>query len=337
MPAAPRLALLEPDALGVLDTTARVVQAARLVELDWGAVARVATALATGPLAVPPWNDAYHWSDGGPRTANTTLLLDALNFCFWADPGQERWALRYDGVWLDGYWALAAALKRAIEVEQKPLWDAAFLAAITEESAGEIFQPPGASRGEIPLFEARVAHMREVGRVLLERFDGWFTNAIEHVRADAVALAQLVAAEFPSFNDVATYGGSEARFYKRAQILAGDLYGIFGGRGIGAIGGLQRLTAFADYKIPQLLRAEGILRYASELASAIDAREPLAAGGPAEVEVRAATIWGVELLRRELAARGVAARAFEIDWLLWTRAQDRAGMRPYHRVRTIYY
>lgn len=337
MTAAPRLTLVEPDALGVLSTTARIVEAARLVELDRDAIERVASTLATGPLVVPPWNVAYHWSEGGPRTANTTLLLDALNFCFWADPGQERWALRYGGVWLDGYWALAAALKRAIEVEQKPLWDAAFLAEVSDESAREIFQPPGASRGRIPLFEARVAHIREVGRVLLERFDGWFTNAIEHARADAVTLAQLVAAEFLSFNDVATYGGWEARFYKRAQILAGDLHGIFGGRGIGAIGGLQRLTAFADYKIPQLLREEGVLRYASELASAIDAREPLPAGSPAEVEIRAATIWGVELLRRELATRGISARPFEIDWLLWTRAQDRAGMRPYHRVRTIYY
>lgn len=337
MTAAPRLTLLEPDALGVLSTTARIVEAARLVELDWDAIERIANTLASGLLAVPPWNDAYHWSDGGPRTANTTLLLDALNFCFWADPGQERWALRYGGAWLGGYWALAAALKRAIEVEQKPLWDAAFLAAISEEAASEIFQPPGASRGQIPLFEARVAHMREVGRVLLERFDGWFGNAIEQARSEAVTVAQLLATEFPSFNDVATYGEWEARFYKRAQILAGDLYGIFGGRGIGAIGGLQRLTAFADYKIPQLLREEGVLRYASELASAIDAREPLAAGSPAEVEIRAATIWGVELLRRELASRGVAARPFEIDWLLWTLAQDRAGMRPYHRVRTVYY
>lgn len=337
MTAATRLRLLEPDALGVLSTTAPIVEAARLVELDYAAVERLATALAGSPLTVPPWNVAYHWSDGGPRTANTTLLLDALNFCFWADPGQERWALHYAGVWLDGYWALAAALKRAIEVEQKPLWDASFLAMISEGAASEIFQPVGASRGQIPLFEARVAHMREVGRVLLERFAGWFGNAIEHARADAVTLAQLVAAEFASFNDVASYAGREARFYKRAQILAGDLYGIFGGRGIGAIGGLQRLTAFADYKIPQLLREEGVLRYASELASAIDAREPLAPGSPAEVEIRAATIWGVELLRRALAGRGVTARAFEIDWLLWTRAQDRAGMRPYHRVRTAFY
>ena len=331
------LAWDHPDELGVLMTTAPVVATARAVRIGPAAVARAADALAGRALPVPAWNERYHWSDGGPRTANTTLLLDALNFCFWADPGEPRWTLEYRGERLDGYWALAAALKRAIEDEGLPLWDAAYLREIPDADAERIFHPTGRSVGRIPLYPARVANMREAGRVLTERYGGWFGNAVEAAGHRAPALARLLAAEFPSFDDVATYAGRGVRLYKRAQICASDLYGVFGGTRRGALADLDGLTAFADYKVPQILRAEGILAYAPDLAERIAALRPLPAGSPEEVEIRAATIWGVELLRRALAARGVAVRAFEVDWYLWTLAQDRRDMAPYHRTRTIYY
>jgi len=116
-----------------------------------------------------------------------------------------------------------------------------------------------------------------------------------------------------------------------------DLWGVFEGQGLGCFQDLDALTMFADYKVPQLLRAEGILAYTPELAAKIAAREPLPAESPEEVEIRAATVWGVELLRRALAERGVSARPFELDWLLWTLAQDRPNMEPYHRTRTVFY
>jgi hypothetical protein len=331
------LSLEAPDTLGVLETTAPVVAAARAVRIDPAAVAREAGELARRPLPVPEWDTRYQWTDRQGRTANVILLLDALNFCFWAPPGEPRWQIEYRGETLDGYWALAAALTRAIEEEDCPLWDADFLREIGEEDAECIFHPEGRSSGRIPLFKARLANMREVGRVLCRRYDGWFGAAIEAADRRAPALARLLAEHFPSFDDTAEYDGREVRLYKRAQICAADLYGAFGGERWGALRDLDRLTAFADYKVPQLLRAEGILTYAPDLAARIDAREPLEAGSPEEVEIRAATVWGVELLRRALAERGVAVRPFEIDWYLWTRAQERHDMAPYHRTLTCYY
>jgi hypothetical protein len=316
------LTLERPDPLGVLETTAPVVAAARSV--------RIAT-------APPAWDTHYQWADGAGRTANAVLLLDALNFCFWPDPGEPRWQIEYRGEWVGGYWALAAALKRALEEGGCPLWDADFLQDIGEEDADSLFHPEGRSTGRIPLFRARLANMREVGRVLCERYDGWFGAAIEATGHSAPALARRLAEEFPSFDDVAEYDGREVRLLKRAQICASDLYGAFGGRHWGALRDLDALTAFADYKVPQLLRAEGVLVYTPALAARIAAREPLPAGGPEEVEIRAATVWGVELLRRALAGRGVALRAFELDWALWSLAQGRVDMAPYHRTRTAFY
>jgi hypothetical protein len=126
-----------PDTLGVLATTAPVVAAARSVRIVPEALAAIAKEVAVraerGTLVVPPWDKHYHWHDDRGRAVNVTLLLDALNFSFWAEPGEGRWTLTYDGEALDGYWALAAALKRAIEVDGCPLWDADFLQQIGDE------------------------------------------------------------------------------------------------------------------------------------------------------------------------------------------------------------
>ncbi len=337
----PDLSLDRPDELGVLETTAPIVAQARAVWLAPDAIARVAEAIAAqgpdGRLAVPPWDKHYHWHDDRGRAVNVTLLLDALNFCFWADPGEVRWTLTYDGDVLDGYWALAAALKRAIKEDECPLWDADFLQNITDEDVEDIFHPAGQSAGRIPMFRTRVANMREVGRVLCEKYDGWFGAAIDAADGSAPALVRRVVEDFPSFDDAVRRDGREVRLYKRAQILAADLYGAFDGHHWGDLRDLDQLTAFADYKVPQILRAEGILGYAPDLAARIAARDPLHAESAEEIEIRAATVWGVELLRRALAARGVQARAFEIDWYLWTLAQDRADMEPYHRTRTVFY
>jgi hypothetical protein len=98
------------------------------------------------------------------------------------------------------------------------------------------------------------------------------------------------------------------------------------------------LTAFADYKLPQLLRYQGVMVYAPELAAQVDAYQEIAAGSAPEVEIRAATIWAVELIRRALAERNLIRSASELDYRLWSESQaPTPDMRPYHRTRTIYY
>ena len=50
-------------------------------------------------------------------------------------------------------------------------------------------------------------------------------------------------------------------FYKRAQILVGDLWGAFQGSGVGQFSDIEVLTTFADYRVPVVLRTEGALVY----------------------------------------------------------------------------
>ena len=336
MPDESLIVLPEHDRLGVLSATAPVVRAARLVRIVPAAIDALADRWAAQPWPEQVGLDALHFADGTPRTANWVLLLDALNFCFWGEPGQPRWQVEWRGQTLDGYVALAAALTHAV-AEGRPLWDAAYLANLQEAELRDILRPiPGGL--EIPLFAERFDNAREVGRVLLARYGGQFTNAIAAAGQSAPELALLLAREFPSFRDVARWQGHEVPFLKRAQICVADLHAAFHGRDWGALADLDELTAFADYKLPQLLRRAGALVYAAPLAARVDAYAPIAPGSEEEIEMRAATIWAVELLRRALAARGVERPASAIDYRLWEESQAKLpGELPYHRTRTIYY
>jgi hypothetical protein len=327
------------DPLRVLASTRPLAQDARSVRIVPEQLDATAELLAGQPVAPADWNAGPHpcGRDDAER-ANLVLALDALNFCFWSVPGASlpRWHVTYAGQAHNGYWALAAALRRATE-QGRPLADAEYLATLTEPEVAELLAgDPGTQ--EIPLLHARLQHLREVGRVLLARWDGAFLHAIAAAKGSAATLVQEVYGALTSFHDISLVNGHEARFLKRAQILVADLTGAFNGQGPGAFQDLHTLTAFADYKVPQVLRQFGVLEYAPELAARIARHELLPPNSPEELEIRAATIWGVELLRQALLAHGRDLPSCQLDWALWQAGQSLpASAEPYHRTLTVFY
>lgn len=327
----------EQDPLGILSSTLAVVEQGENVWINPHAIEQLSEQWLDqkdqkSTLAPPAWDTQYHFYDGTERTVNWLLLLDALNFCFWAEKGQTRWSIDYQGETLNGYWAEAAALKRAIE-EGIPLWDAEYLSTISEEAIAHIFR----GNDTIPLLAQRIAHAHEVGRVLLEHYNGQFSNAITQAKGSAIKLVELLVRDFPSFRDSTTYRQRSVKFLKRAQICVADLSSAFAGQQWGAFTDIEKLTIFADYKLPQVLRYYHVLEYRATLAQRIDNQELLTAGNEEEVEIRAATIWACELLRRAMQQRGRSLTAAEIDMRLWLMGQQSHEMQPYHRTRTIYY
>lgn len=229
-------ALPTPDAFGVLSSTRTVVEQGEYVWIDMEHVNALSKQWAQKIPAhmlndgqseseQPVWDDRYHFHDGTERTVNWLLVLDALNFCFWAEKNQPRWSIDYKGETLNGYWAEAAALTRAVE-EGLPLWDAQYLSTISTETVAHIFR----GTQTIPLLQRRVENAQEVGHVLLQMYDGQFVHAIEQAQGSAIRLVQQLIAHFPSFRDVATYHGREIRFFKRAQICVADLAAAFHGK-----------------------------------------------------------------------------------------------------------
>lgn len=327
------------DPLRVLESSRAVLELARHVAIDQPALEALADHLASLPEPVTDWSpDLHPVGRNAAEVANLVLVVDALNFCFWSAPGavRPRWSVTYEGETYNGYFALAAALRRAVE-QGAPLADADFLAGLSEAELAELLRGDYGCE-EIPLLHARLANLHEVGYALQAHWDGTLLNAVRHAGGSATRLVRAVVRAMPSFNDVAPYDRLYARFYKRAQILVADLHGAFAGEGPGVFRDLDGLTAFADYKVPQVLRLHGVLRYGDELSAALREYQLLPPGGVREVEIRAATVWSVEWLRQELAARGRNLAAFQIDWLLWRSGQHMpATAEPYHRTLTIYY
>lgn len=317
------------DPLGVLGSTRRVVDHARSVTIRESVLNDVARRLFD--LSAEPfiWRQPPHWWAAEEPTAMYVLVTDTLNFCFWGEP---RWRVRFAGEVYNGYWALAAALRLAIE-RGEPLLDASWQRDVTADQLAVALN----GEGPIPLLEARAMNLRELGTALTDRWGGSALNLVAEGQGSTTKLVELIVQHLSSYRDVATYAGEEVRFYKRAQILAGDLFGAFEGQGPGALTGLASLTAFADYKVPQVLRELDVLSYSTDLDHRIQQRIELAPGSPEEVEIRAATIWGVELLRQSFQRRGREIRALELDWLLWTLGQSMEFRHPYHLTRTIYY
>lgn len=283
--------------------------------------------------APPSWEHLCHFFDGGEETVRWIFTVDLLNHCFWPDPGEPVWTVFYRDVPCSGYWGLAASIKRALETGF-PVTDPLYLSRIGAKDLEEIF----AGQGRIPMFEDRLRNLREAGSIILGELGGDVLTLFRSASGSAVDLVRAVASFFPCFRDDVLYHGSRVYFWKRAQIFAWDVFAAFGGKNWGEFHDIGRLTAFADYKLPQVLREMGVISYSGELAARIDAGEYLPAGSEEEVEIRAMTVSAVEELKRGFERSGRELTSTRVDNWLWQLGQlDAFRKHPYHKCRTIYY
>ncbi len=319
-----------PDTLGVLESVASVVPLLRHVRIDQAQLERICSGLSPDMLQLPTWDFPVFVRDDGDSLAGQVLLFNSINFCYWGEP---RWEVEYTGQWWDGALALLDAIHRALD-EGVPILEGAYLARLSEAEFEYILR----GRGRLHLMPERLAIWHEVGRVLTEQFGGRFTEVIAAAGGDALALAHLLTERFPSFRDVWTLEGQPVRFYKRAQLATAMLFEAFGGASWGNLARTDRLTVFADYKLPQVLRRLGILVYDPELAAVVDSQTLIPAGDRREVEIRAATVWSAELMRRCLSPRLPHVTALHLDYWLWYAGRDQGpGLKPYHRTLTTAY
>ena len=141
------------------------------------------------------------------------------------------------------------------------------------------------------------------------------------------------------------FHGKTVRIHKRAQILVADLWACFNGQGYGSFGDISKITAFADYRIPQMLRGLGCLKYSPSLENRIRRLEEIQSGENCEVELRGCSIWCVELIQRQILRDHPEAEvnAILIDFFLYDTLKEReqsgneAEMLPHHRTRSIWY
>ena len=308
---------------------AEVARRARSVRIDAAALSRLAAAIAPGSAEQEPDLDPGHSSVGGEAaTLAFVISLDAINFgSGWFPQLRKRGEL-------SGYRSIATALRERFE--RGPALRAEELAALEAEDCAALFGQTGVAEvAELMRLFARA--LSDLGHFLLACFGGDFGALVAAAGRSPARLVELLC-EMPLYRDVSRYEELEVPFYKRAQITVSDLATAFAGRGPGDFEGLSRLTLFADNLVPHVLRCEGVLIAAPELAQRIEAGVLIAPGSPEEVELRACAVHAVEGLVAELAARGVATEPRALDQRLWTRGQrPEYKSRPRHRTRCAYY
>src|SRR5215210_3373292 len=247
-----------------------------------------------------------HYLEGSREDVVSYLLtLDSINFGSGWFPTLRKRAGR------SGYFTIARALANRFR-EHGP-WSNADLRALDGPAVAALLgQEPD---HELMRLYARA--LRELGAFLGERSAA---ELVDGCGGSAERLIAALATGMPFFDD--------RGFYKRAQITANDLALA----GAAAFDDLDRLTIFADNVVPHVLRVDGVLAYAPELAARIDTGELLPPGRE-EQEIRACAVHACEQIAGEL---GVPPRMLDV-WL-WNRGQEpRYKALPRHRTRTVYY
>ena len=248
------------------------------------------------------------------------FALDTISFSYWGTP---KWKVEYREKEYDGAQAMMACLGRAIE--RGRYFTPHYFANLQMEDLEEILR----GNVEIPLLSERLRNLNEVGAVTLRTFNGDFRYLVDQTQNDASQLVDLLVSNFPFFQDSSVYRGKKVEFSKRAQLFASDLDYL-----VGNLRNNDRLTACADYKLPQVLRRHGILQYSDELQRKIRGKIEIPAGSEEEVEIRAHTIHSVELIKGEIT--GVTSS--QVNDYLWLEGQVKLPTdEPYHLTRTTAY
>ncbi|UPK89613.1 hypothetical protein LCI18_000548 [Fusarium solani-melongenae] len=278
-------------------------------------------------------------------TVNFIFTMDLLNFSFWSElPEDERFAIEYHGKRWTGYWSLVAALQRALD-EGIPITDPFYWQnedECTLESLKHVFR--SCTEEEIPLLQERLDCLREAGQVLDQNYGGSIPELIYAADGSAARLVNLLAQDFDCFRDEHRFeGGKMIRLMKRAQILVADLWACFNGESYGEFRDIDKITMFADYRIPQILMTLGALYCCPAIAAAITDKKMIESGCSWELQIRACSIWCVELIRREILRQHPDAHvnAILIDFFLYDSMKEleAAGKEPipHHRTRSIWY
>ena len=259
-------------------------------------------------------------------------VYNAVNFSYWGEP---KWTYAVGGEDKGGGIGMLHAILHGIH-SGRDLLSSDYLGDMSPQDIKELLQ----ANVEIPLLEERLKMLRTLGQHISSRYGGSFTAFVEQADWDAVKIVEKLADEMPDvFNDEENYEGLKVKFYKRAQLVPSHLHELWLlGISNRDVTNLDEMTALADYKVPQVLRKYGILQYSPGLSRKVDSKVELASGSEEEVEIRAMTVWAVELLGQHLRKRGMQVNSLQLDHAMWLRGRQKSSNdKPYHRTRTIWY
>jgi hypothetical protein len=281
-------------------------------------------------LRRPELDPKHHFIGSPDETATFIVAIDTINF------GSGWWPVFKKRPGMSGYFTVATSLTEHFRANGA--MTAPQLATITMNDCIRIFGQDRSNTPIVELMQHFANALNELGRFLIERFDGSVMRLIESADHSAERLAQTLG-QLDYFDDVARYGELEVPLFKRAQLTAADVSIALRDHPLGRFHDLDRLTIFADNLVPHVLRIDGILRYDPQLAERIDREALIDPASTEEIELRACAVHASELIVQSLRASGKTVNAMGVDYLLWNRGQEPhyKQAKPRHRARSIFY
>ena len=300
--------------LDVLFTTKKVVEKAESVSIDMDNAIIFAESMREHVASVKPGT----WVDSGLTFQEAVfflLIFNSINYCFWAEHGKKKWAIEDDGKLIGGSRGLFICLEKEAKSNAN-FFDPMYWLRLERDEMGRILS------SEIPMLAERAWCVKSVGKALTAKYDGIEGFISEH-HASATSYVEGLVANFDCYHDSRKYHGvGTVQFLKRAQLFASMLNDVVVARGYGELENVDRLTAFADYRIPQTLRHYGVLNYSKALGQAIEEHKLVPEHCQEEIEIRACTVWAVEELKLCLMRTGCPVTSAAIDSVLWNTSQQ---------------
>jgi hypothetical protein len=321
----------------VLASVQPVVKAAELVRVNHDKITEVANWMAYEEFAKPDGSMLFDFGNDPDVLMDFTLVVNTMNFAFTDFSTGVKFETDYMGKrWCDSE-AMLACLHRAVN-SGIPFFNGEYLAKVTRKDLESVF----AGTIEMPMLDERVVLFNEVGRVLVEKYQGRYSNFVRscapRLYADGDGLLERLTTEFPRFRDVSIYQGSEVHIYKLAQLGIWGMHLALSPRGAWKLEDAEKLSAFADYIVPVGLRVMGIFEYAPELEQQINGLVEVERDSAAEIELRASSIYVIAKLTEEINKRRPGMDPLlqpQVDFRFWKTYH--ATHWPHHLTKTVMY
>lgn len=321
----------------VLASVQPVVKAAQLVRINHEKISEVANWMAYEEFAKPDGSMLFDFGNDPDVLMDFTLVVNTMNFAFTDFSTGVKFETDYMGKrWCDSE-AMLACLHRAIN-SGIPFFSGEYLAKVARKDLESVF----AGTIEMPMLDERVALFNEVGRVLVEKYQGRYSNFVRscapRLYANGDGLLERLTTEFPRFRDVSSYQGSDVHIYKLAQLGIWGMHLALSPRGAWKLEDADKLTAFADYIVPVGLRVMGIFEYAPELEKQINSLVEVKRDSDAEIELRASSIYVIAKLTEEINKRRPGMDPLlqpQVDFRFWKTYH--ATHWPHHLTKTVMY
>ena len=150
------------------------------------------------------WDDPKFWNPERPPAERSQYFAvgNAINFRFWrhADGEVVPAGGIIDGQRLTGAMYMWRCLRRALDDRRLPIFQATFLANLSEEQFDEVFADDTGANPLAVALEDRLANLRDLGHRLECDWGGKFYNLVEATQGSLIEFVRL-SRDFRAFDD----------------------------------------------------------------------------------------------------------------------------------------